>query len=64
MHGETTLTVEGAAQRDPRIAQLAKKVANGGLAAEAPSGLDPVVWTKDDEARLDAALSKHYGSTK
>ena len=58
------LTVGEAARKDPRIAELVKEVENGGLAAEAPSGLDPVVWTKDDEARLDAALSKHYGSTK
>lgn len=46
-----------AAKDDPRIAELVRKVAANQLAAEAPSGYDPVVWTPADEARLDEALA-------
>lgn len=56
--------VAQAAQQDPRIAALVAKVQKGGVSAEAPSGYDPVVWTPEDEQRLDDALSKLYGVTK
>lgn len=46
-----------AANDDPRVASLVSKVKSGQASAEAPSGLDPVVWTPADEARLDEALA-------
>lgn len=58
------MPVDQAARNDPRISELVDKVKAGGLAAEAPSGFDPVVWTEEDEQRLDDALNVHYGVKK
>lgn len=46
-----------AAVSDPRVASLISKIQSGQASAEAPSGLDPVVWTPADEARLDEAIA-------
>lgn len=60
----TSIPLAQAALTDPRVAELVSKVKMGGVSAEAPSGYDPVVWTPEDEQRLDDALSKHYGVAK
>jgi hypothetical protein len=49
--------VDEAAQNDPRIKGLLERVQKGQIQAEAPNGLDPVVWTPSDEKRLDDALA-------
>lgn len=46
-----------AAQNDPRIKELVDNVRSGKASAEAPSGLDPVIWTPADIKRLDDALA-------
>jgi hypothetical protein len=51
------IPVQEAAQNDPRIKSLLDGVQKGQISAEAPSGLDPVVWTPADEKRLDEALA-------
>lgn len=51
------IPVHEAAKNDPRIGNLLDAVIKGQLSAEAPSGLDPVVWTPSDEKRLDDALA-------
>lgn len=55
------MPIDEAAANDPRIKDLANKIAKGEVAAEAPCGLDTVVWTDTDVQRLNASLKKMYG---
>jgi hypothetical protein len=55
------MSIDEAAANDPRIKHLAQKIAKGEVAAEAPCGLDTVVWTDTDVQRLNASLQKMYG---
>lgn len=56
------IPVEEAAAKDPRIKELVGKIAKGDVAAEAPCGLDTIVWTEGDVQRLNSALGKMYGT--
>ena len=50
------IPIDEACANDSRIQTVRDNVANGSLAAKAPNGRDPVIWTPADEARLDKAL--------
>jgi hypothetical protein len=56
-----TVPIQDAAKTDLRIRDLTMKIARGETSAEAPSGLDPIVWTESDVKRLDAALEECFG---
>lgn len=58
------VTIQEAASNDPRIKELVNKIAGGNVSAEAPSGLDKIVWTQGDIKRLDDALADCYGIPK
>lgn len=47
--------------KDPFVTDAIKKVAAGEVAAQAPTGKDPIVWTDSDVKRLDEALGKYFG---
>jgi len=55
------ISIHDAAQNDPRVKDLVNKIASGGMSADAPSGLDKIVWTETDVKRLDAALEDCFG---
>ncbi len=56
--------VADAAASDPLVREALKKVSSGSVAAQAPAGHDPIVWTDTDVARLDAALQDCFGVKK
>lgn len=57
------IPIDQASANDPRIKELADKIAKGDVSAEAPCGLDTVVWTESDVQRLDSTLKRLYGDT-
>lgn len=54
--------IQDAAQHDSKIKDLVSRIANGSASADAPSGLDTIVWTPSDNQRLDDALEKCFGT--
>jgi hypothetical protein len=56
------MPIDEAAANDPRIKDLVTKIAKGEAIAEAPCGLDTVVWTDTDVSRLNASLHRMYGT--
>jgi hypothetical protein len=64
MYTNQSIPVAEAVKTDPRAQEFVGRVKAGTIQAEAPSGYDPVIWTPDDEARLDKALADHYGTQK
>lgn len=64
MYTNQSTPVADAVKSDPRAEEFVGRIRAGTIKAEAPSGYDPVIWTEDDEARLDKALADHYGSVK
>lgn len=56
------VSIDEAAARDPRIKELVAKIAKGDAVAEAPCGLDTVVWTDSDVKRLNSSLQRMYGT--
>lgn len=61
MYPNQAIPVAQAVKDDPRAEEFVGRIKAGTVKAEAPSGYDPVIWTADDEARLDKALAEHYG---
>ena len=51
------VSLERAIKDDGSISDLVSAVKAGKVSAEAPSGLDPVIWTEKDRARLKEALT-------
>lgn len=64
MYTNHSLPVNEAVKKDPRAEEFVGRIKAGTIQAEAPSGYDPVIWTAEDEERLDKALTSHYGSQK
>lgn len=58
---QTPIPIDQASANDPRIKELADKIAKGDMCAEAPSGHDTIVWTETDVKRLQNTLEKMYG---
>ncbi|QBP75419.1 hypothetical protein E2K99_10530 [Herbaspirillum huttiense] len=56
-----TVSIEDAAKTDPKVSVLIRDLTTGAVSAEAPSGLDPVVWTETDIKRLDDSLERFFG---
>lgn len=55
--GQNIVPVQEAANTDPRVKEFVQDVLKNHAQAEAPSGYDPVVWTPQDELRLDQAIA-------
>lgn len=53
--------IQEAAKSDKEVRKLVDQIASGSVSAEAPSGLDTIVWTESDVERLDAALEECFG---
>lgn len=52
------ITLQEASKSDLIIKDIVEKITIGSITANAPSGSDPVIWTIEDENRLDEAFAK------
>jgi len=56
-----TVPIQQAINDDQVVKEAAKHIASGAMSANAPAGLDKIVWTDADVKRLDDALAKRFG---